>query len=60
MSYFSQREYAAFLATLTGQAKISWLALSGKTLSEQETRELEALLDEFFRKRNHRSFKLHA
>lgn len=58
--YFSEREFAAFLAGMTGQVKLTWLALSGDLLDEKDATELERLFDEFFRKRGHRSFRQHA
>jgi hypothetical protein len=58
--YFSEREFAAFVAGMTGQVKLTWLALSGDLLNEKDSAELEHLLDEFFRKRGHRSFRKHA
>ncbi len=58
--YFSQKEFAAFVARSTGQIKLTWLALSGDLLNEKDATELERMLDEFFRKRGHRSFRKHA
>lgn len=58
--YFSQKEFAAFVAGSTGQVRLTWLALSGDLLSEKDAAELERLLDEFFRGRGHRSFRKHA
>ena len=55
--YFSQKEFAAFVAGTSGQVKLTWVALSGDLLNEKEAAELERLLDEFFRKRGHRSFR---
>jgi len=57
VGYFSQREYRTFLAVVIGQAKVRWLALSGKPLGEPEANELEQLIDQFFRKVGHRSFE---
>ena len=57
--YFSQKEFSAFVAATAGQAKLSWLALSGHVLSDKESAELEKLLEDFFRAREHRSFKQH-
>lgn len=57
--YFSQEEFAAFVASTAGQAKVAWLALSGHVLSETESDELQKLLADFFRARGHRSFKQH-
>jgi hypothetical protein len=59
MAYFSQKEFAAFIAATVGQAKVSWLALSGRVLNEKESAELEKLLEDFFRTRGHRSFRQH-
>ena len=58
--YFSQKDFAAFVAGTSGQTKLTWLALSGDLLNEEDSAELEHLLDEFFRKREHRSFRKHA
>jgi hypothetical protein len=60
VTYFSQREFQAFIAAEVGHINCGWLALSGRVLSQEEARELEQLLDEFFRKTGHRSFKQHA
>ena len=57
--YFSQKEFAAFVAGTSGQVKLTWLAISGDLLNEKDAAELERLLDEFFRKRGHRSFHRH-
>jgi hypothetical protein len=57
--YFSQKEFAAFVAGTSGQVKLTWLAISGDLLNEKDASELERLLDEFFRKRRHRSFRKH-
>jgi hypothetical protein len=57
--YFSEREFAAFAAGMTGQVKLTWLALSGDLLNEKDSAELERLLDQFFRKRGHHSFRKH-
>ena len=59
MAYFSQKEFAAFVAATSGQAKVSWLALSGHLLNEEESAALEKLLEDFFRTRGHRSFQQH-
>jgi len=59
VGYFSQREYRTFLAEVIGQAKVRWLALSGKPLGEPEANELEQLIDQFFRNVGHRSFEQH-
>jgi hypothetical protein len=58
--YFSEREFAAFVAGMTGQVKLTWLALSGDLLNEKDASELERLIDEFFRQRGDRSFRKHA
>ena len=58
--YFSEKEFAAFVAGSTGQVKLTWLALSRDLLNEQDAAELERLLGEFFRKRGHHSFRKHA
>jgi len=58
--YFSQKEFAAFVAGNSGQVRLTWLALSGDLLNEKDAAELERLLDDFFRKRGHRSFRKHA
>jgi hypothetical protein len=58
-TYFSQREFAAFVAGTRGQVRLTWLALSGDLLNDKDSAELERLLDEFFRKRGHRSFRKH-
>jgi len=58
--YFSQKEFAGFVAGTAGQVKLTWLALSGNLLNERDAAELERLLDEFFRKRGLRSFRKHA
>ena len=57
MAYFSQQEFAAFIAATTGQAKVSWLALSGQVMNEKESTDLKKLLEDFFRGREHRSFR---
>jgi hypothetical protein len=57
--YFSEGEFAAFVAGMTGQVKLTWLALSGDLLNEKDSSELEHLLDQLFRKRGHRSFRKH-
>jgi hypothetical protein len=59
VSYFSQKEFQAFLATEVGRINCGWLALSGKVLSAAEVRELEQFLAEFFRRTGHLSFKKH-
>ncbi len=56
-TFFSQKEFAAFVAGTAGQVKLIWLALSGDLLNETDSAELQHLLDEFFRKRGHRSFR---
>jgi hypothetical protein len=58
--YFSEREFAASVAGMSGQVRLIWLALSGDLLNEQDSAELERVLDQFFRKRGHRSFRKHA
>ena len=58
--YFSEREFAAFVAGMTGQVKLTWLALSGDLFNEKDAAELERLLDQFFRNRGHCSFRKHA
>ena len=58
--YFSEKEFAAFVAGMSGQVKLIWLALSGDLLNEEDSAELEHLLDGFFRKREHRSFRKHS
>ena len=58
--YFSEKEFAAFVAGMSGQVKLTWLALSGDLLNEEDSTALERLLDEFFPKRDHRSFRKHA
>ena len=58
--YFSEREFEAFVAGMSRQVKLTWLALSGDLLDEKDSAELKHLLDEFFRKRGHRSFRRHA
>jgi RNA-splicing ligase RtcB len=60
VTYFSQREFQAFVAAAVGHINCGWLALSGRVLSKNEARELEQLLDQFFRSTGHRSFKQHA
>jgi len=55
--YFSQKEFAAFVAGVGGQVRLTWLAISGDLLSEKDSAQLEHLLDEFFRQRGHRSFR---
>jgi hypothetical protein len=57
--YFSQKEFTAFVAGTSGQVKLTWLAISGDLLNERDAAELERLLNEFFRKRGHRSFRKH-
>lgn len=56
---FSEREFAAFVAGMSRQVKLTWLALSGDLLNGKDSTKLEHLLDEFFRKREHRSFRKH-
>lgn len=58
--YFSEKEFAAFVARMSGQVKLTWLAFSGDLLNEEDSAELEHLLAEFFRRRGHRSFRKHA
>ncbi len=58
--YFSENEFAAFVAGMSGQVKLTWLALSGDALNQEDSAALARLLDEFFRKRGHRSFRKHA
>lgn len=58
--YFSQREFTAFICHLTGLIKLAWLALAGGLLTEEESEELRALLEDFFRRRDHRSFRKHS
>jgi len=57
--YFSQKEFAAFVVGTSGRVKLTWLSISGDLLNERDAAELERLLDEFFRKRGHRSFRKH-
>jgi len=57
--YFSQKEFAAFVAGTSGQTKLTWLALSGDVLNERDAAELGGVFDEFFHKRGHRSFRKH-
>lgn len=59
MSYFSQREFQAFVAAAVGHLNCSWLALAGRVLTKEQGRELEKLLDDFFRRTGHRSFNQH-
>jgi len=60
VTYFSQKEFQAFEAAIVGHINCSWLALSGKVLSKEQIAELEKVLEQFFRKANHISFKQHA
>jgi siderophore synthetase component len=57
--YFSMKEFMAFAVEVTGQVKLRWLALSGEVLNETDSAELQRILEEFFRKRNHHSFRKH-
>ena len=59
VSYFAQQEFAAFVASSVAHVALKWLALSGRPLNQQQRDELTRLLDEFFRKTGHRSFKQH-
>jgi len=59
-TYFIEKEFAAFVVGSAGQVKLSWLALSGDLLHKNDSEELEHLLDEFFRKRGLRAFRLQA
>ncbi len=59
-TYFSQREFSDFVCNLTGLIKLAWLALAGAVLNEKEAEELRALLEDFFRRRGHRSFRQHS
>lgn len=59
MTYFSQKEFHAFVAAIVGHVTCGWLALSGRVLAKEQSRELEQLLDEFFRRTDHVSFKQH-
>ncbi len=59
MAYFSQREYRAFLAASVSHVAVAWLALAGRPMNKQQRDELTLLLDEFFRKSGHRSFRKH-
>jgi len=59
MTYFSQKEFHAFIATEVGRINCGWLALSGGVLSKEQAAELEKLLDEFFRRTGHASFRQH-
>jgi hypothetical protein len=57
--YFSMKEFTAFVVETAGQAKLRWLALSGSVLNETDSAELQRILEEFFRQRNHHSFRKH-
>ena len=57
MTYFSQKEFQAFIATEIGRINCGWLALSSRVLTKEQASELEKLLDEFFRRTGHLSFK---
>jgi len=59
MPYFAQTEYRSFIAASVGRICVAWLALAGQPLNQQQRDELTRLLDEFFRKTGHRSFKQH-
>lgn len=60
VTYFSQKEFQAFVAAIMGHVNCSWLALSGHVLSKEQAAELEHLLDGFFRRTGHLSFKQHS
>ena len=59
VTYFSQKEFQAFVAAIVGRANCSWLALSGHVLSKEQVAELKHFLDGFFRNTEHVSFKKH-
>lgn len=51
MSYFSQKEFEAFVAGEADRLRLGWLALSGRTLTEREREELQRMLEDFFLKK---------
>ena len=57
--YFSMKEFEAFVVDATAQVKLRWLALSGDVLNDDDSAELQRILEEFFRQRNHSSFHQH-
>jgi hypothetical protein len=57
--YFSIKEFKAFVVEATGQVRLRWLALSGEVLNDDDSAELQRILAEFFRHRNHSSFHQH-
>jgi hypothetical protein len=58
-TYFSEREFRAFVAAIAGHVNCSWLALSGRVLTKEQAAELDTLLDKFFRATDHISFRKH-
>lgn len=58
-TYFSQKEYAAFITASADHVALQWLALGGLSLTRQQRNELEQLLAKFFLATGHRSFKQH-
>jgi hypothetical protein len=58
--YFSIKEFRTFVCAMTGQLKLQWLSLAGDVLSDKDSTELQTLLEDFFRKRGHRSFRKHS
>jgi hypothetical protein len=58
--YFSIKEFQTFVCAMTGRAKLHWLSLAGDVLNEKDSTELQSLLEDFFRKRGHRSFRKHS
>jgi len=59
-TYFSQKEFRAFVAAQVGHLNCGWLAMSGRVLTKEQAAELGKLLDEFFRRTGHISFKQHS
>ena len=57
--YFSMKEFKAFVVEATGQVKLRWLALSGDVLNDEDSAELQGILEEFFRQQDHSSFRKH-
>jgi len=57
--YFSMKEFRAFVIEVTGRVRLRWLAFSGDVLNETDSAELQQMLGEFFRERNHHSFRKH-
>src|SRR5437870_13767301 len=55
-TYFSQQEFDAIRAELTGLAALRWLALAGKPLTAAEAAPLDEILADFFRATRHRAF----